>query len=78
MRQLLDFARPKVLSLRSTDVNDVLIDVLDFVRLQFKKGGIEIVSKLEESLPNVYGDPALLYQVFLNVIMNSFQSMSGG
>ena len=76
MRQLLDFARPKVLSLRSTDVNDVLIDVLDFVRLQFKKGGIEIVSKLEESLPNVYGDPALLYQVFLNVIMNSFQSMS--
>ena len=76
MRQLLDFARPKVLSLQSTDVNGILTDVLNFVRLQFRKEDIDIVSNLEESLPNVYGDPALLYQVFLNVIMNAFQAMS--
>lgn len=76
MRQLLDFARPKVLSLQSANVNGILTGVLNFVRLQFRKEDIDIVSDLEEKLPNVYGDPALLYQVFLNVIMNAFQAMS--
>lgn len=76
MRQLLDFARPKVLSLQSTDVNKVLNEVLSFVQLQFKKQNIGIVTELGDGLPGVYGDPALLYQVFLNIIMNAFQAMS--
>lgn len=76
MRQLLDFARPKVLSLQSTDINGVIKNVLNFIRLQFKKGEIEIVTRLEDNLPEVYGDPALLYQVFLNVIVNAFQAMA--
>lgn len=75
MRQLLDFARPKVLSLRSTDVNSVLKDVLSFTRLQFKKKEIRISTNFDDHLPTVYGDPSLLYQVFLNVIMNAFQAM---
>lgn len=78
MRQLLDFARPKVLSLQPTDINGVLTDVLNFTRVQFKKGDIEIGTRLEEGIPKVYGDPALLYQVFLNIVVNAFQAMTKG
>ncbi len=78
MRQLLDFARPKVLSLQPTDVNGVLTDVLNFTRVQFKKGDIEVSTRLEEGIPKVYGDPALLYQVFLNIVVNAFQAMTKG
>ncbi len=78
MRQLLDFARPKVLSLQPTDINGVIDDVLNFVRLQLKKGDIEILTKYEEGAPKVYGDPALLYQVFLNIVVNAFQAMTKG
>ncbi len=78
MRQLLDFARPKVLSLQPTDINGVLTDVLNFTRVQFKKGDIEIGTRLEEGMPKVYGDPALLYQVFLNIVVNAFQAMTRG
>lgn len=78
MRQLLDFARPKMLSLQAVDINGVINEVLNFVRLQFQKASIEIETDLGENLPKVYGDPAHLYQVFLNVIVNSFQAMKNG
>ena len=42
MRQLLDFARPRKLSLQAVEVNGVLKEVLEFVKLQFSKSGIEI------------------------------------
>ncbi|MCL4509724.1 MAG: PAS domain S-box protein [Bacteroidetes bacterium] len=78
MRQLLDFARPNILSLEPVNVNAVIKGVLDFVRLQFKMNDIEVKTNLEENLPKVYGDPALLYQVFLNTIVNAFQAMTRG
>lgn len=78
MRQLLDFARPKMLSLQAVDINKVIRDVLGFVRLQFQKTSIDIKTDLAENLPMVYGDPAHLYQVFLNVVVNSFQAMKKG
>ncbi len=78
MRQLLDFARPKILSLQPVDVNSVITEVLDFVRPQSKTNQIEIGTSFGESVPKVYGDPALLYQVFLNLIVNSLQAMAQG
>ncbi len=76
MRQLLDFARPKILSLQPVDINSVITSVLEFVHLQFSKNGIDIETVLENDLSKVYGDPALLYQVFLNVFINAFQAMN--
>ncbi len=78
MRQLLDFARPKMLSLQAVDINGVIRDVLSFVQLQFKMGSINTTQMLGQDIPKVYGDPALLYQVFLNIVVNSFQAMKMG
>ncbi len=78
MRQLLDFARPKMLSLQAVDINGVIRDVLGFVQLQFKMSSINTTQMLGQDIPKVYGDPALLYQVFLNIVVNSFQAMKKG
>ncbi len=78
IRQLLDFARPKLLSLQSVDINGVIQEVLNFVRLQFKQSAINSVEILDRDLPKVYGDPSLLYQVILNIVVNSFQAMRNG
>jgi len=78
IRQLLEFARPKILSLQPVNLNSVIANVLEFVRLQFSKNGIEIKTAFENDLPKVYGDPALLYQVFLNIIINAYQAMNKG
>ncbi len=78
MRQLLDFARPKLVSLQAIDINAVIQEVLDFVHIQFNRGEIRISKQMSAELPMVYGDPALLYQVFLNIIVNSFHAMPNG
>lgn len=78
MRQLLDFARPKILSLKPVNINSVIKEVLDFVRPQSKKNKVEMRISFAENVPRVYGDPALLYQVFLNIIVNAFQAMTKG
>ncbi len=78
IKQLLDFARPKILSLQAVNINSIMTNVLDFVRRQFEKNGMDIETAFEDRLLKVYGDPALLYQVFLNVIINAFQAMSRG
>lgn len=78
IKQLLDFARPKILSLQAVNINSIITNVLDFVRRQFEKNGMDIETAFDKGLSKVYGDPALLYQVFLNVIINAFQAMSTG
>ncbi|MGC8653161.1 MAG: PAS domain-containing sensor histidine kinase [Candidatus Kryptoniota bacterium] len=78
IRQILDFARPKIISLQPVDLNTLIKDVLEFVHLQFEKNKIEIKTNFSQDLPLIYGDPALLYQVFLNIIVNSFHAMPAG
>jgi PAS domain S-box-containing protein len=78
IKQLLDFARPKIVSLQPVDINSVIMSVIDFVYRQSEKNGIEIETTFDNGLPKVYGDPALLYQVFLNVIINAFHAMTKG
>jgi PAS domain S-box-containing protein len=78
IKQLLDFARPKVLSLQPVDINRIINSVLEFVHLQSFKNGIKIETNFKNDLPQIYGDPALLYQIFLNVIINAFHAMNNG
>lgn len=78
MRQILDFARPKIISLQPIDLNILIRDVIEFVHLQFEKNKINIKTNLLQNLPLIYGDPSLLYQVFLNIIVNSFHAMPSG
>ncbi len=72
---LLDFARPKSLTRRKMDINEILEGVLSGADMP---ENIEMVSQLDETLPVILADPDQLNQVFGNLILNAIQAMLEG
>lgn len=72
---LLDFARPKLPTRHKVEINDLLQETLSRTTVPEK---IKVVSKLDESLPQILADPEQLSQVFRNLILNALQAMPDG
>jgi len=78
IKQLLDFYHPKAESKNLTDIGFLLEDTLTFVGGQFSKSKIQIIKKIAPNLPRMETFPDELRQVFLNLLMNSRDSMPQG
>ena len=78
IRNLLDFARQKELTLRPVNVNQILEQVLPLVGHQAKLHNIEVVKEFSPSLPSVIADSDQLQQVFTNLTLNAIQAMPSG
>jgi signal transduction histidine kinase len=74
VRNLLDFARRREPRLRPLDASDVLESVLEFLDGEFSRAGIEVHRDVNEDVC-VLGDPNLLHQVFLNLLLNSVHAL---
>ena len=74
VRNLTNFARRRDPRLLPTDVVVVLRGVLEFLEDEFDRNGVELIWRSPESL-EVQGDPDLLHQVFLNVLINAIQAL---
>ena len=72
---LLDFARPKPLSLQNVDINDVVQKALSRITLP---DDVKVLSQLDKALPSIQADPDQLTQVFNNIISNAIQAMPEG
>jgi NO-binding membrane sensor protein with MHYT domain len=55
------------------DINDVIGQVIYFVRSEIDQNGIVLKLDLAEDLPSVLGDSIQLQQAFMNVVMNSIE-----
>jgi signal transduction histidine kinase len=78
VQQLLRFARsPEVRQRRNVDLHRVIDDALAFSRFQNRQNRVRVVRSLGE-IPPVLGDPDLLHQVFLNLVLNAMQAMPEG
>jgi two-component system NtrC family sensor kinase len=77
IRRLLDFAREKVPVKGPFDLNQVVQDTVRFVERTASLQRIEIEFHPEPTLPSVHGDPDLIKQVVLNILVNAEQSISG-
>ncbi len=75
IKALLDFGRPSKPTLVRTDINSVLEDVVLFTNRFAKQHGVHIEERFEENLPDVFGDPDQLKQVFLNLVTNAVQAI---
>ena len=71
VRNLLVFAGSRRLARRSISLNGVLQKVLSLRATACRAAEIEVVRHYDEHLPRVHGDPLLLHQVFLNMVMNA-------
>jgi two-component system NtrC family sensor kinase len=58
----------------TAEVNTLLEQTLTFV----PRTGVDVVRRLDPSLPQVSADPDLLHQAFLNIVINARQAMPQG
>jgi PAS domain S-box-containing protein len=78
IRDLLQFARPKSTDLCPTDVKQVLEKTLGLVANHLYKQKIESITRIEEGLPKIHGDPQELEQVMVNLYLNAIDAMPDG
>ena len=61
---------------RPVSLTAVLHKVLALRAAALRAGDIEVVRHYEEKLPRVPGDPLLLHQAFLNIVLNAEQAIA--
>jgi signal transduction histidine kinase len=74
----LSFARPQAPNFMSCRVDEVVEKNLMFLALEINKNGYQVHKRFATDIPEIQADPALLYQAFLNILMNAMQAMSEG
>ncbi len=76
VRNLLVFTGSRRLVRRPVNLNALLQRVLASRQATCRAQDIEIVRHYDEKLPRLKGDPLLLHQVFLNMVMNAEQAIA--
>jgi len=74
----LSFAKPKTPDLVPIHVEDVLEKNLIYLESELSNRRISIEKHIENDLPLVLADHAMLYQAFLNILINAMQAMDAG
>jgi signal transduction histidine kinase len=75
--RFLDFARPSPLTRQPVDLRVIVDRAADAVRLQYPESPVQIVRRYADEPVNVEADEQLSEQVFVNLVLNAFQSMEG-
>ena len=71
---LLSFGRKSDGMASKIDINMALLEILELFRYQTDYQQIRVVSDLKPDLPRVFGDPSGLRQIFMNLLVNAYQS----
>ena len=75
---LLLFARPPASRPQPCDLNVVLEKTLALLEIQLSDAQVSLSREFAPDLPQVYADPDLVQQVFLNLCLNAIQAMPQG
>lgn len=75
---LLSFARREDEAVCEVDVNQVLREVVYFLKYEAQKRPIAVVEDFDFRLPAIAADTNRLKQIFINLIMNAIQAMDWG
>ena len=70
--------RPMDIDLRSSDLNAVVRDLLNFVHVELAEGKIELREKLADGLPALMLDEKFVKQALLNIVKNAMSAMPRG
>jgi PAS domain S-box-containing protein len=77
VKSLLEFGHQSGPKFEPVDVNRAIVDGLFFLENQAIFHNIEIVKDLDPFLPRVMGNASQLKQVFMNMVVNAADAMSG-
>ncbi len=75
--EFLDFARPHKLNVREFDLKEVIIKNIEFLRSEIENKGISVDTNFDGRSFMIEADQDLLHRVFMNLIINAIQAISG-
>ena len=78
VRNILTITKRELLEFKDTNVNEVINHSISIVNKLSNFQNIQIVNRLQKSVPNISANSGLLDQVFLNLLLISSESMSNG
>ncbi len=76
--ELLDYSAPHEVSMRTTDLNETIRQVLTLLRHSLKQAKVDVKLELQEDLPRVSADVSKIEQVFINLFLNAIGAMKSG
>ena len=74
----LEFAKPRRPQLAACKIENVIEKNITFLESQIEAEGYIVESNIENSLPEITADADMLYQAFLNILINAMQAMPEG
>jgi signal transduction histidine kinase len=74
----LNFARPREPEFKPCRIEEIIEKNISFLDSQLKENGYTVHLEADGTLPPIMGDADMLYQAFLNLLMNAMQAMPGG
>jgi PAS domain S-box-containing protein len=75
VQNLLSFARQMPPRRQPVQLNSILKRTVQLRSYDFISHGIQVVERLDESLPDIVGDSHQLQQVFLNILNNAYDAV---
>jgi two-component system sensor histidine kinase HydH len=78
LTDFLDFARPRPPKYQSIEVNSLIDSVLQLAVHGIGRSAVTLQKKVAPDLPGIEGDPELLKQMLLNLVINAIQAMPDG
>lgn len=76
VRGLLEYARPRETKIHATDVNEIVHETADLLRVQGRFATMELTLELEDDVPPVLADRYQLQQVLVNLLVNATDALS--
>jgi signal transduction histidine kinase len=70
--------RPMSMNLGRENVNELITDLVQFMKYELEEADIEVVLELEKDLPTILIDPKYLKQALLNILKNSIEAIGEG
>ncbi len=74
----LNFAKPREPDLAPCCLGDIVARNIGFLAPRFREQGIVVEQRLDDDLPQIHADANMLYQAFLNILLNALQAMPDG
>ena len=78
VKRMLDFYKPGTAKPEKVDLRELLNYVINLTQKQLTEGGVHVKFEMPASLPGVMAVSSQIQQVFINLILNSFDAMPNG
>jgi signal transduction histidine kinase len=76
--EVLEYTRPSKFDIKLYDINELVLESLDFLEHKLSSMGIKLKTKFDETEPKVAVDDKRLRQVIFNIVDNAIDAMNSG